>query len=777
MKFGRKMLIDMSDRRKSQKREMNRKGTHRNQAARHTARQWKQQAARSLAAGLALSLALGIVVPGIGLSNASEVSAAPAEAQGGNQQSGNQQGGNQQSETAKSETAQRSKVVLAADNLPALAAERDIMALLYLCEEYGLKEEPSASAEVVATLSSGQTVFIKDATYDSGKQILWLQVSCESAAGTVTGYVERDYLACSDERFLAWEENEARKQGMDSFSDRDVFTITDTNVTLDIEQFPESYQQGLMELKKAHPNWVFVPMNTGLDWYTVITEELKGGKSYVYKSLPVCTREGDTGQTGWYYASREILEYYMDPRNAMTDSRIFQFELLTYNETYHTEEAVESFLKNTFMKGDKNAPGTTMKFSKIFWAIGAEEGREVSPFHLAARVYQEQGQGTSPLISGTYPGYERYYNYFNVKATGKTSEEVIINGLKYAKEQDWRDAYFSILGGSDLLAAKYIKKGQDTLYLQKYNVNPNSPDLYNHQYMQNISAPTSEASSIKKLYASADAVDNSFVFKIPVFDNMPESACPYPTSSTNVVLQVPAGYDGTIWVGGIPYTPESRNNRQIVKTVDDKATDAVVYSYSSDGVPTGMYVWTLSYADGCYAATPQPDLKDLLSYHGFSIRISGDPGIRLKTGISQSLKSKLVSAGINGYKLKEYGTLVSDQADLTQYPVVRGKSYVISGVAYGKDSQGQPIDMVFETVDGRVRFTSVLTGLPMSSYQTDFSFRGYVVLEKDGKETVVYGPVRTRSMVSLANQVLDGGVYDADSEEAKFLRKLLEDAK
>ena len=662
--------------------------------------------------------------------------------------------------------------------LSELASERDMMALIYLCSEYELRTKPSLDASVSAVAESGQTVCIQDAFYNDDEDALWVSVSFTKGEDTYTGYVQRAYLACSDERFLKWEDQFSRKTDVKTTSDVSLLNSTDSSVTSDVAQFPESYQDALMDLKKAHPQWVFVPMNTGLDWNTVITEELKGGRSLVYKSFPAYTKEGAYDDGNWYYASREILEYYMDPRNAFTESKVFQFELLTYNETYHTQAAVEKFLNNTFMKSSACAPGTVMTYAHIFWAIGAEEGREVSPFHLASRVYQEQGQGTSALISGTYPGYEGYYNYFNVGATGTTTEQVIVNGLKYAKEKNWYNAYFSILGGADVISANYIKKGQDTLYLQKYNVNPNgSYALYTHQYMQNISAPTTESSSIKKLYASADSLDNSFVFKIPVYQNMPEKACVYPASSTNVILQVPSGYDSTVWVGGVPYTPESRNGRQIVKAKDNTATDAVVYSYNSKGVPTGMYVWTLQYANGGYTATAQSQLTDLLSYHGFSIRISGDPGIRLKTGISQSLKQTLISSGVNGYKLKEYGTLVTDREDLTAYPLVKDGEGVMTGMSYGTDAQGNKMDMVFETVSGRVRFTSVLVGLPVTSYNTEYSFRGYVVLQKDGKETVIYGPVRTRSMVGLANQVLDSGTYEKGSSEDLFLRQLLEDAK
>ena len=101
-----------------------------------------------------------------------------------------------------------------------------------------------------------------------------------------------------------------------------------------------------------------------------------------------------------------------------------------------------------------------------------------------------------------------------------------------------------ILGGAEVISANYIRKGQDTLYLQKFNVSPTASNpIYTHQYMQNISAPTTEALSIKKLYESAGALENTFVFKIPVYENMPASPCPMPTSSTNVVLQVPSGYE------------------------------------------------------------------------------------------------------------------------------------------------------------------------------------------------------------------------------------------
>ena len=659
----------------------------------------------------------------------------------------------------------------ASQALQDIAEEREVMALVYLCDELSIREEADDNSAKTVTVPSGQMVEILDVTVDEDYQV-WEKVSAEVSGKVYEGYIPRKYLACSDERFLEWEELYSMNPG-------EAVMLAEENaagVYADIEQFPESYRPALEALKQKHQNWTFVRQNTGLDFQTVINNELQGGKSLVYKSYGDYCKEGQHSPN-WYFASEDVLKLYMDPRNSLHENAIFQFEQLTYNESYHTEAAVETFLKNTFMNSNSPAPRTDMTFSHIFWAIGAEQ--QVSPFHLAARVYQEQGQGTSPLISGNYPGYEGYYNYFNISASGSTNEQVITNGLNYARNNGWDNAYASILGGANVISANYIKKGQDTLYLQKFNVSTTASNpVYTHQYMQNIAAPTSEALSMKKLYESAGALENTFVFKIPVYENMPASPCPMPTSSTNVVLQVPAGYDAsTIYVDGIPYTPQVRNNRRIVTVPNGNAQAAVVYRYNENGAPIGMYVWTLEYRNNAYAVTEQPGLTDLLTYHGFSIRITGKAGIRFKTGISADLRNTLLTGGVNGYYLKEYGTLVMNNANRNTYPMIKGGEKVISGLAYGTDSNGAHQDSIYETVDGRYRYTSVLVGLPADQYKVEYAFRGYIVLTKDNKDITIYGPAMAKSIYSLAEQVLNMGTYASGSEADAFLRKLISDAK
>jgi hypothetical protein len=203
------------------------------------------------------------------------------------------------------------------------------------------------------------------------------------------------------------------------------------------------------------------------------------------------------------------------------------------------------------------------------------------------------------------------------------------------------------------------------------------------------------------------------------------------------------------------------------------ATTAVMYKYSTAGVPTGMYVWMLSYAMGSYTATPMPQLEDLLTYHGFSVRIVGKAGIRFKTGISSTTRAALISGGIPGYTLSEYGTLVMNNANRPLYPFVKDGEKVAGGLSYGRDGNGALVDAIYELESGRYRYTSVLVGLPAAQYKTEFAFRGYIVLRKNGTDVTLYGPPVSRSIYTLAQQILAQGDYPPGSGADLFLRQLI----
>ena len=404
---------------------------------------------------------------------------------------------------------------MARTELKEITAQDVVMALVYLCDSYQVRKTADAEGEVCVSIPTGTTVEITGMDVDADLQ-LWFQVSLSWKDTSYTGYIQTGYLAYSNEKLMEWE----------NMYFPQVMLLSEGNYP-DVEQFPASYQNKLTQLKKAHPNWVFVKQNTRLDWQTVIKNENTGERSLIQTKMGSAYTNGAHGQPGWSYASEAAIKYYMDPRNFLDETRVFMFEQLTYNPSYHTQSAVQNILNSTFMKG--SIPGDSKTYAAAFFDIGST--LKVSPFHLACRVYQEQGKGQSALISGTYSGYEGYYNYYNIKASGSSNKAIIENGLTYAKQQGWNSRYKSLQGGAKILSQNYILKGQDTLYLQKYDVDNSYNGLYAHQYMQNIMAPYTESSMVKSAYQSTGAINNSFVFKIPVYLNMPSAACAKPGST------------------------------------------------------------------------------------------------------------------------------------------------------------------------------------------------------------------------------------------------------
>ncbi len=557
-------------------------------------------------------------------------------------------------------------------------SKNTILAAVFLGDYVNAYTEPDFNSQIVGTLPAGQTVILTEVTADTEK--LWYRVSFAVEDTEYEGYIARYYLASSQEEFLAIESgfNGLKKFAVKSAADGsnneewaeygktmvlNHHTADDAHATLadsvynltqyqsgtgysDIDQFPESYWQNLLTLKRIHPNWVFVKQNTGLDWNVVVANE-QGAKSLVPSSSDASWKVAPYDNS-WSYASEGIIKYYLDPRNALTENGIFQFEQLTYNASYHTVDAVQQCLNHTFMAG--KMPGYDITYAQAFTVIGSN--LKVSPFHLASRVYQEQGKGTSPLISGTYPGYEGYYNYFNIGASGTTNQQVILSGLQRAKKEGWDTRDKSIGGGAQIISANYILKGQDTLYLQKFDVDPTYYGLYVHQYMQNIMAPSSEAITIKNAYRSAGTIENSFVFKIPVYNNMPEKACPVPTGIENASLKLSKNEANTQIYVRVSDIADGTSGVKVAVWSDVNGQDDLVWY---DLISQGNNAWAADvnianhkYSTGVYNVHLYANSggKRTIVTSG-TIQIDGITGGKLKIS-SQYEKEGIFTAGVTG---------------------------------------------------------------------------------------------------------------------------------
>lgn len=401
-----------------------------------------------------------------------------------------------------------------------LVSDHEVYALLYQCDSADILNKAGDKGRKIVNVKSGHQVQLTGVTFVNG--ITWYQVKTLVKGRTYTGYLKDTFLISADEGFRQWKNSYVTENGLQPYG------ATEGSGATDLSAFPTSYRPYIEALIKKHPNWTFVPLETGLDWSTVIENEMYPARNLVPQDYMDTWKESNEVLSApyWVQASESIVRYYVDPRNFLNEESVFQFELLSYNSANHTEEGVKTILKNTFMS-DTVLDGTELTYAQAFMKIGKE--LNISPYHLASRVRQEQGtKGDSPLISGTYPGYEGLYNYYNIQASGLTYEEIIINGLEEAKAAGWTSRYLALYGGSEKVGNNYIKIGQNTLYLQKFDVDDSDNKLYWHQYMQNLLAADNEGKSVKKGYEEMGVLNSSFVFSIPVYKNMPSNACPMP---------------------------------------------------------------------------------------------------------------------------------------------------------------------------------------------------------------------------------------------------------
>ena len=305
---------------------------------------------------------------------------------------------------------------------------------------------------------------------------------------------------------------------------------------LNEQGFPDSYKPALRLLKEEHPKWVFKAYNVGTTWTNAVNKEnAKPGLNVIDTSLPKSWRSKDSdcynAETGvwsrydgrWYSAHTKVIKYYMDPRNFLNDSGIYQFITHKYDGDTQNLQTVKAVVKGTFMETRK--PGGWKTFAALINAAGKNSG--VNPNVLAAMIIQEQGsKGTSGLISGTYSGYEGYYNFLNIGAYTTSTMTAVQRGLWYAQQQGWDTEYKAIKGGADTYHDNYVERNQYTFYTKKFNVMNGADKIGSHQYMTNVQGAAGEAAQLKKAFP-AD-YNGALTFIIPVYDSMPLSPCDLP---------------------------------------------------------------------------------------------------------------------------------------------------------------------------------------------------------------------------------------------------------
>ena len=290
---------------------------------------------------------------------------------------------------------------------------------------------------------------------------------------------------------------------------------------LNEEKFP-GYKELIDDLQASHPNWTFTLFYTKLDWNEVIANEghsdlrsnplnlIPDSSSYPEDwRCEVCgDKRYDNGT--WLCASDKAIRHQMDPRNILNEDNVFQFLELKYTEGAYTIEGIKSLTEGSFLEGDSVAKAL----------MQAGEKANVDPYFITSRLIQEQGRSGTVLSKGYEYNGVMVYNPFNINATGNSSDEILKNAAQYAYEQGWDSLEKALIGGVDFVRNGYIDVGQNTLYLQKFDVVNQDGKLYTYQYMQNLLAPKSEASNMKAIYEASGTVDANLNFIIPLYWDM-----------------------------------------------------------------------------------------------------------------------------------------------------------------------------------------------------------------------------------------------------------------
>ncbi len=293
----------------------------------------------------------------------------------------------------------------------------------------------------------------------------------------------------------------------------------DYDAYLTAQGFPDSYKPYLRALYAASGGkWTFVAHKTGLDWDRALENEatlgrsLVGGSDTALRSTAPGAYNSETGiwreyEPGWYAASRDTVAFYLDPRTYLADGTCIAFEKLTGNASVTHQQL------SRVLVGCKWA---TDRIIDEFLQAGAEA--DVSPIFLAVKARDELGTGATANASGyKLDDGVKYYNFFNIGAYGGSDPNY--SGILYARSEGWDTSYKAILGGAEFIARRYIAQGQDTQYLQRFNLS--EKNTFAHQYATDITYAYKGGWGTYTSYAENDLLDVSLVLSVPILDNMP----------------------------------------------------------------------------------------------------------------------------------------------------------------------------------------------------------------------------------------------------------------
>ncbi|MBE6776855.1 MAG: hypothetical protein E7542_01910 [Ruminococcaceae bacterium] len=412
--------------------------------------------------------------------------------------------------------------------LVSLTASAETVKMGYIFEtDVNIRKDATTSSGVVANVSKWNVAIIgtKNDTQSTkntstGKTYVWYKISYTSQSKTITGYVREDLIKVTE------------------------YTL-DPEFKETLSAFPESYHNDLILLHAMYPKWQFIAdeVSNSLSQavalqdseYTKLVEtSYNSWRSMRNKCFNWSTGKFITTDGGRYGASREVISYYMDPRNFLNANDVYIYMMQSFDATTQTVAGVQQIIDGSFIEGkvaDKNDTYYGKTYAEVIYYAGRKSG--VNAYVLASTIIQEHGKSGTTLSKGTTYNNKTVYNFFNYGASGKTLSQIIANGAKYAYDEEWFTPSASIIGGATKYGKNYINSEQDhyqnTYFYKNYNVL--TPDRTWHQYAQNVADSLSSSRGLQKTYS--DLKNIALKFRIPVYTSLPSKVSALPAQNSN----------------------------------------------------------------------------------------------------------------------------------------------------------------------------------------------------------------------------------------------------
>ena len=469
-----------------------------------------------------------------------------------------------------------------------------------------------------------------------------------------------------------------------------------------ISVFPDDYKVELRKLHLFYPNWSFslTPGINNIKFNDALSLEDKGMLKQLSVNSPkswLSMRDGvyhwQTNSWidlngGWTGASREVIAYYMDPRNfinpSATYSGVFMFLVQNrFDSSSTTEEDVREVIYDSFMNNPYSAPNDLYNgsYPKLFVAVGLAS--DINPCVLAAKIRVEQGKEVTYLTSGKYPGYEGYYNFFNIAAYGNDSDAVVEGGLAFAKRKEWDTIPKSILEGSSYLKTNYVDGYQNTYYRQNFY-----PENVNHQYAQNVQDSYIKSTYINRAYY--DDFNAKLEFEIPVYKDMPSTPCQIPLRDNTKKNNY---YFTDLSVKGLTDTFSMYNYNYNLEVSSDMA---IKYSVPSGASYVGNSVYSLTKGNNQIVLPVKSETGFINNYY-ISVNSTGNYKLYVNTSgtITGSPNDTNISIALGD--INSDGKIDTIDMAMAQLHYLKYSGRILSGNAFTAGDVNK--DRVIDTVD------------------------------------------------------------------------------